>query len=75
MQPSFTISSHKQDIFAVALNSDATQAISASKDGILKIHCVADGRQERSIALSNMAISSVLLLPSTVVAGSWDGTM
>uniref|UniRef100_A0A1B6CKQ1 WD repeat-containing protein 55 homolog n=1 Tax=Clastoptera arizonana TaxID=38151 RepID=A0A1B6CKQ1_9HEMI len=72
---SHTVTSHKDSIHAVTLDSEMTRAISAGKDGVLKIHSIVTGKQERSIALSAISLSSVLLLPSTVVAGSWDSTI
>lgn len=69
------ISSYRDEVTAVALTSDNRQCVSVSKDSILKIHCVQTGEQERSVPLSNMSLSSVLVLPSTVIAGSWDSTI
>lgn len=76
LRPRLTLSSHKEAVTAVAVSADCSQAVSVSRGGVLKIHSVTTGRQERSATLTNTPLSSLLtFLPSTVVVGSFDSNM
>ncbi|XP_054283298.1 protein FAN-like [Macrosteles quadrilineatus] len=74
--PSLTLVSHKDAVTAVTLTPDKKQAVSVGRDGLLKIHSVEGGRQERSAALAATPLSSlVAFLPTSVIVGSWDSNI
>ncbi|XP_075213392.1 protein FAN-like [Lycorma delicatula] len=70
------ITSHKEAVTAIAFTEQYSEKciVSVGHDSLLKIHSVKDLCQQRSVALSNMPLSSVLVLPDgkTVMAGCWD---
>uniref|UniRef100_A0A1B6I234 BEACH domain-containing protein n=1 Tax=Homalodisca liturata TaxID=320908 RepID=A0A1B6I234_9HEMI len=76
MSPVETITSHRAAVTAVTLSTDYSQAVSVARDGLLKIHSVTTGRQERSATLSSTPLSClVAFLPETVIVGSWDSNI
>lgn len=73
------ITSHKEAVSSVVFTHLCNElcVVSVGRDSLLKIHTVKDLYQQRSIALSNMPLSSVILLPDkkTIMAGCWDCSM
>lgn len=69
--------SHKSGVTDVAISKDSTIAYSVGKDTFFKMHNVDNYRQERSVTLSRMALSAVILLEDEITAliGCWDSSM
>lgn len=72
-----TYTGHKDTVTAVRFSPDGKQLFSASLDGLLKVYSVDEKRQLRSIGISNMALSSMTMMPDgkTVIVGSWDNSV
>lgn len=65
---------HKSGITGLQLTEDGCSIFSVSQDTMLKMYSLEDQRQLRSFNVSNMALSSCLVMPDnkTIVVGSWD---
>ncbi|XP_052232540.1 protein FAN-like isoform X2 [Dreissena polymorpha] len=68
---------HKSAISDVQLCLKKKMAVSVSQDSLFKMYSIEEQRQLRSVPLSNMALSSCLVLPEgkTVIVGSWDNNV
>lgn len=77
LQPSFCDQSHKASVTDVAISKDSSTVFSVGKDTLFKMHNVTSLRQERSISLSGMILSSIMILEdgNTALAGCWDSSM
>eukprot|EP00794_Sanderia_malayensis_P018633 gene18633-20515_t len=74
LEISTSFKSHKDAVLNVAISHDQDVYYSVSQDTQLKINQLKDGCQVRSTGLSNMALSSCVLMPGSdlIVIGSWD---
>ncbi|XP_049854679.1 protein FAN-like [Schistocerca gregaria] len=72
-----TFQSHKEAVSAVAIAESKEFIVSVGQDSLLKMYTVAEKRQVRSVALSEMALSSCVILPDdkTLLVGSWDNNV
>lgn len=77
LKPSLCCQSHKGSVTDVAISNDRTTVFSVGKDTFLKMHNINNFKQERSVALSSMTLSCILLLDDnkTLIVGSWDSNM
>ncbi|KAK9510830.1 hypothetical protein O3M35_005530 [Rhynocoris fuscipes] len=77
MNISLEIPGHKEAVTCVKLSADGRLVASVGKDSLLKIHNAISATRERSISLSNLPLSSVVLIDgtNTVIAGSYDNTL
>nr|XP_018899764.1 PREDICTED: protein FAN-like [Bemisia tabaci] len=77
LKPCLKALTHREAVTSTALTSDARLVLSVGRDTVLKMTNVASGKLERSIILSSMTLSSVIILPDdlTVIVGSWDSTI
>ncbi|KAL8570476.1 hypothetical protein ACOMHN_034511 [Nucella lapillus] len=68
---------HKNTVSEVHMSSDEKSILSVSQDGLLKMYCIEEQRQLRSVNLSSMVLSSCVVLPGnqTIVVGSWDNNV
>ncbi|XP_048732353.2 protein FAN-like [Ostrea edulis] len=65
---------HKSCVTGLQLTEDGCNVFSVSQDTMLKMYSLEEQRQLRSFNVSNMALSSCLVMPDnkTIVVGSWD---
>ncbi|XP_014249763.1 protein FAN-like isoform X1 [Cimex lectularius] len=77
MAISAEISCHKMGVTALSLSSDGRLVASVSSDSTLKIHNAISATRERSVNLSGLPLTAVLILndSTTVLAGSMDSTL
>ncbi|XP_072169728.1 protein FAN-like [Diadema setosum] len=77
LQPSFHYKLHKDSVCDLKLSSDNKTVFSVSKDTQLKMYSLEDQRQLRSVSLSNMSLSAVLVTPDdkNAVIASWDNSI
>lgn len=77
LQPSFHYKLHKDSVCDLKLSSNNKTVFSVSKDTQLKMYSLEDQRQLRSVSLSNMALSGVLVTPDDKNAfiASWDNSI
>jgi len=68
---------HKDTVRAVCFSQDQKNLFSVSQDCLLKMYSLEENRQQRSINISNMALSSMKLMPDgkTALIGSWDNNV
>ncbi|XP_060570848.1 protein FAN-like [Ruditapes philippinarum] len=72
-----TFSKHKDSITDVKLCLEKKMAFSVSQDSLLKLYCLEEQRQLRSVTIANMALSSCIVMPDckTVICGAWDNNV
>ncbi|XP_030831134.1 protein FAN-like [Strongylocentrotus purpuratus] len=77
LQPSFSYKLHKDSVCDLKLSSNNNTVFSVSKDTQLKMYSLEDQRQLRSVSLSNMALSSVIITPDdkNALIASWDNSI
>jgi factor associated with neutral sphingomyelinase activation len=68
---------HKEAVSAVGVSHDSKSYFSVSNDKTIKVHTLEDNQLLRSSNISNLPLSSLVILPgSTVVLiGSWDNNV
>eukprot|EP01112_Ceratiomyxa_fruticulosa_P018129 TRINITY_DN5758_c0_g1_i1.p1 TRINITY_DN5758_c0_g1~~TRINITY_DN5758_c0_g1_i1.p1 ORF type:complete len:946 (+),score=197.65 TRINITY_DN5758_c0_g1_i1:1578-4415(+) len=73
----FSIKLHRDSVSAVCLSSSGETLYSVSQDTSLKIYSVPEKKQQRSINLCGLALSSCQLAhdEQTIVVGSWDNSI
>ncbi|XP_070575197.1 protein FAN-like isoform X2 [Ptychodera flava] len=77
LHPCFEHRLHKDTVMCVKLSEDCKNIFSASQDTMLKIYSLEDQRQLRSVNLSNMALSSLAIMPDdkTILVSCWDNNV
>uniref|UniRef100_T1JHX1 WD repeat-containing protein 55 homolog n=1 Tax=Strigamia maritima TaxID=126957 RepID=T1JHX1_STRMM len=77
MEVSHAYQFHKETIRAVCFSQDGRNLYSVSQDGLLKMYSVEDNKLQRSITITNMALSSMKLMADGKIAviGSWDNNV
>ncbi|XP_077982163.1 protein FAN-like isoform X3 [Glandiceps talaboti] len=77
LTPCFDHKLHKDSVMCVKLSDGCKNIFSASQDTMLKIYSLEDQRQLRSVNLSNMALSSLSIMPDdkTILVGGWDNNV
>lgn len=68
--------SHREGVSCVLISEDGKRVISAGKDALLKVYCLEEKRQSRSVSIGTMCLSSCVQMDdNTIIVGSWDNHM
>jgi factor associated with neutral sphingomyelinase activation len=68
---------HKEAVSAVSISHDGKSYFSVSNDRTIKVHTMEDNQLLRSSNVSNLPLSSLVVLPGStiVLIGSWDNNV
>ncbi|XP_078680116.1 protein FAN-like [Branchiostoma floridae x Branchiostoma belcheri] len=77
LKPVYEHKLHKDTVTSVQLAPSGKIIFSVSQDSLMKMYSLEEQRQQRSISISNMALSScqVMADSKTLIIGSWDNNV